>query len=81
MIKILKGVSANDILSRKAEENAEIEKSVKEIVETVRLNGDKALRDYSLKFDKILLEEFKVTEEEMLEAESLVSNEYKQILT
>ena len=80
MIKILKGVSVNDILSRKSEENADIEKSVKEIVETVRLNGDKALKEYSLKFDKIALDNFKVTEEEMLEAENLVSNEYKQIL-
>ena len=55
----------------------EIEKTVDEIVANVRENGDKALFEYSLKFDKFALDEknIRVSEEEIEEAMESVRKE------
>ena len=49
-------------------DNAPVETLVAEILKNVREQGDKAVRDYSLKFDKAELEVFEVTAEEREEA-------------
>lgn len=49
-------------------DNAPVETLVAEILKNVREQGDKAVRDYSLKFDKAELEVFEVTAQEREEA-------------
>ena len=45
-------------------DNAPVETLVSEIIKNVRANGDKAVREYSAKFDKSDLEVFEVTDAE-----------------
>lgn len=52
--------------SRKAD--PEIEKTVAGIIEGVRTGGDRAVRDYTLKFDRVLPEPFELGREEMEKA-------------
>ena len=55
------------------ETDAQIDQTVLDIIQKVRLQGDQALYDYTEKFDQIRLEHLRVTEEEMNEADALVS--------
>ncbi len=80
MIKIYENTTLDNIFTRNVESDLKIEKAVTEIIENVIKNKDTALREYSIKFDKVEIENFAVTEEEMLEAENSVSEEYKNIL-
>ena len=43
----------------------EVKDTVEEIIRTVRENGDKALREYTLKFDKQYIKDFAVSREEI----------------
>ena len=54
--------------------------AVTEIMETVKANGDNALRAYTLEFDKIQLSEIEVTENEFSEAEKCISEELKHAI-
>ena len=60
--------SAKDIQNR-ASENAgllaEVEKDVRKIIDEVRENKDRALYDYTERFDKVKLESLIVTETEI----------------
>ncbi len=68
------------ILARPTQQMAEIEKAVLPILENIKKNGDKALKEYALKFDKIEINDFKVTEEEINSAESKISAELKSAI-
>ncbi|MCL1811693.1 MAG: histidinol dehydrogenase [Methanomassiliicoccaceae archaeon] len=46
----------------------EVAEAVQDIIDLVRFEGDKALIDLTLKFDKIVLEEFEVSRDEIEEA-------------
>ena len=50
------------------------------VLNDVREGGDEAVKKYEKKFDKVELESLAVSEEEMAEAESLVSGELKNAL-
>lgn len=50
------------------------------VLNDVREGGDEAVKKYEKKFDKVELESLAVSEEEMAEAESLVSDELKNAL-
>lgn len=66
---------------KRPEKNSEnLESLVKEIFEDVKLNGDEALRTYSLKFDRVDLPKLKVTEEEFIAAKPLVSEDLKEAI-
>lgn len=60
----------NDLLKRSPNNYTQFETTVNEIIERVRAEGDKAIFDYTLKFDKFALsaENIKVTREEIEEA-------------
>ena len=81
MIKIIK-----DRLDKREEifsavcEKVDVSATVKEIIENVRANGDKALYYYAEKFDKATLSSLRVTGEEIDEAISLVDPEFIEIL-
>lgn len=74
--------SLNDVISilKSRSNTSNLRKSVEEIIESVKINGDEALKGYTLDFDKVYLEDFKVSEKEMEEAYSEVDLEFINIL-
>ena len=81
MIKIMKygEVSANEIFAR-TEPTFDVADIVTDIIENVKENGDKALFEYSEKFDKANLTSLEVTEAEIEEAFSLVEPRFIEVL-
>ncbi|MCR5627017.1 MAG: histidinol dehydrogenase [Lachnospiraceae bacterium] len=70
------------LLKRSPSSYPEYEKTVSEIIENVKANGDKALFEYASKFDKCTLTEgtFKVTQAEINEAVSEVDEELISVM-
>jgi histidinol dehydrogenase len=56
-------------------------KAVQEIIAEVRRSGDQALKTFTEKFDSVLLEDFRVTQEEISEAYNEVSQNLVDIIT
>lgn len=81
MIKIMKygEVSANEIFAR-TEPTFDVADIVTDIIENVKENGDKALFEYSEKFDKANLTSLEVTEAEIEEAFSFVEPRFIEVL-
>jgi len=65
------------IIARPVFNHSYLFESVKNILEDVRLNGDKAVAAYGKKFDMVYLEDFLVTSDETDEAERLISGDLK----
>lgn len=81
MIKILKyGEVKNSEIFMRSIPSVNVEAVVSEIIENVRKNGDKALYEYSEKFDKAKLDSLLVTAEEIDEALNSVEPEFIEIL-
>ena len=82
MIRILNinEITQDEILCRSIGSYPDYEKSVQEILATVEKDGDQALYDYALKFDKVKLDSLLVSEEEITEAFSKVSSSYIEII-
>lgn len=57
-----------------------ITRTVVEILDNVKANGDAALREYSAKFDKTTVTELKVTAQEIEEASARLGDELKQAM-
>lgn len=79
-MKILK---VNDQISikRSVDNGTEEQRAiVKGIIESVRQNGDQALKDYTEKFDGISLDDFKVSQAEIEEAFSQVDGKILEII-
>lgn len=72
----------NDLLKRSPNNYSQYEATVNEIIEKVRTEGDKALFDYTLKFDKYNLnaENIKVTAEEIKAAYTQLDEELVQVI-
>ena len=81
MIKIFdKGFDINKVLNREIQTYGEYESIVKEVIAQVLSRGDDALKEYTQKFDGVDLDDLLVSQSEIDEAESLVSDELKNIL-
>lgn len=81
MIKILKyGQVKNEEIFARVEPKVNVEQIVAEIIANVAKNGDKALKEYCLKFDKADLDALEVTKQEIDEAVSLVDEEFLSVL-
>ncbi len=81
MIKILKyGEVSGEELFARSEPTFDVTDIVTDIIENVAKNGDKALFEYSKKFDKADIDNLEVTEEEIEEAFSLVEPKFIEIL-
>jgi histidinol dehydrogenase len=81
MIKIYKyGEVSNDEIFARDNASQNVEAVVSEIIATVIKNGDKALLDYSERFDKAKLDSLEVTEEEIDEAYRSVEPEFIEII-
>ena len=70
----------NDILKRTSGSTADYEEGVKKIIADVRLRGDKALKEYTIKFDGVKLDDLRVSPQEFDEAEGIVGSDYKAML-
>lgn len=68
------------ILKRPTSTFEDIEGVVKEVFEKVSKNGDQALKEYTERFDGILLEDSQVTHVEVREAESQLTEDLKQAI-
>lgn len=65
------------ILTRPTFDTTSLNQTVSAVLDDIRLNGDKAVKEYGVKFDKVELADIVVSEEEIMKAESLVSEELK----
>ena len=81
MIKIYKRneISTEEILER-SEQTIDVEGIVADIIKNVRANGDKALVEYSKKFDGAVDDVLEVTKEEIEDALNQVDSELIEIL-
>ena len=70
----------NSIVERPHLDVSELNAIVNGVLSDIRTNGDKAVKAYEEKFDKVTLDSLQVSEEEMNEAEALVSSELKNTL-
>ena len=68
------------LLARPVFDTAVLESTVLGILDSVKQNGDLALKNFSLKFDKVAVEELHVTGQEWQEADSLVDDELKKCI-
>ena len=66
-----------EITSRPRLDLTKLNETVAQVLSDVRQRGDEAVKEYELKFDKAALESLAVSEQEMQEAEQLVSQELK----
>lgn len=70
----------NSIVERPHLDISELNAIVNGVLSDIRANGDKAVKAYEEKFDKVALVSLQVSEEEMNEAEALVSSDLKNAL-
>lgn len=81
MIRILKyGEVPNSELFIRSDALENVAEVVSEILETVKKGGDRAVLDYTEKFDRVRLEKLEVTEEELKDATNKVDPEFLAVL-
>lgn len=76
-------ITLNEILNRDNDIkfSADIEKTVADIIKNVKVNGDKALFDYTEKFDGVKLKSLKVNDEEIQKAYEKADKYFIETLT
>ncbi|MBO7345539.1 MAG: histidinol dehydrogenase, partial [Clostridia bacterium] len=79
MIKIINGGDGEQIFSRVISK-VNVEETVGSIIKDVKERGDKALLEYTLKFDKADLKSLRVTEDEIIKAVNSVEPKFIEIL-
>jgi histidinol dehydrogenase len=65
------------LLQRPSFDSTSLEATVSEVLKAVKQDGDKAVREFTTRFDGVQLNHFNVTEAEFDEAEKLCTNELK----
>lgn len=70
-----------ELLKRPEIDTTSLFGTVGEVLENIRQNGDKAVFDYELKFDKVQLPTLQVSAEEIAEAETLVPHLLKEAIS
>lgn len=68
------------LLQRPHRDASELRNTVSSVLEDVRLRGDEAVREYESRFDHVSLTALAVSQAEMEEAETLVSQELKDAI-
>ena len=71
----------NEIIQRPVLDSKPLEATVGTILNDVKLNGDEAVKKYAGQFDKVQLDELKVSEEEIQEALLMVDDELKAAIS
>lgn len=64
----------SEIVERPRLDLMKLNETVSRVLSDIKHRGDEAVREYELQFDKVALHDLAVTEQEMEEAEGLVSN-------
>jgi len=80
MIKILDYSALGENIFARTEEKVDVQKIVTEIIDKVKLEGDRALFEYALKFDRAELKSLEVSKEEFDNALEQVEPEFIEIL-
>ena len=82
MIKIIniENAEKSDILTRDIKLESGVEAIVADIISNVKENGDKALKEYALRFDKAEIENLRVTAEEIEKAYETEDKEFIRTL-
>ena len=81
VIKYPAGKTWDELVRRPTISTAVLEQSVRAILEDVHANGDKALRNYSQKFDRIKLDSLAVTQSEIEQTVAGIKAELKQAIS
>ncbi|MCQ2194295.1 MAG: histidinol dehydrogenase [Paludibacteraceae bacterium] len=68
------------LLSRPTMDNSNLFDLVRNVLNDIRTRGDEAVKEYELKFDKVQLNALQVSEQEIKEAEAIVSNDLKEAI-
>jgi histidinol dehydrogenase len=82
-MKIYKNLSPSDyktVLQRPALDTTILFDSVKNILTDIKKNGDKVVKNYALKFDKLNLTDFLVSEKEIQDAENQLDTQLKKAI-
>ena len=82
-MQVIKYPSREDwatLLARPAFDSTSLFNTVQKVLDDVRTHGDNAVKKYTEQFDKVHLDTFEVTREEIAEAEKLVSSDLKQAI-
>lgn len=79
MIRIFKGCDDTAVFDRSSE-LPDVYEKVREIISSVRSDGDNALREYSLRFDKVEIDKFEIDACKMKEAYDRCDNDFKAVL-
>lgn len=82
-MQVIKYPSREDwatLLARPAFDSTSLFDTVQKVLDDVRTHGDSAVKKYTEQFDKVHLDTFEVTREEIAEAEKLVSSDLKQAI-
>jgi histidinol dehydrogenase len=82
-MKIYKNLSPSDyktVLQRPALDTTILFDSVKNILTDIKENGDKAVKNYALKFDKLDLNDFLVSEKEIQDAKNQLDTQLKKAI-
>jgi len=82
-MQVIKYPSREDwatLLARPAFDSTSLFDTVQKVLDDVRTHGDSAVKKYTEQFDKVNLDTFEVTREEIAEAEKLVSSDLKQAI-
>jgi histidinol dehydrogenase len=69
-----------DILKRPSQKKTNLEAIVTDVFNEIKKRGDEALKEFTKKFDGVELEHLQVSQQELKEAESLVSPELKKAI-
>ncbi len=70
----------NNILKRPTIDTTSLEATVQSVLSDIKLNGQSAVKKYTLQFDKAEIENVLVSVDEFLAAENLISEELKQAI-
>ena len=66
-----------EIIERPQLDSQQLSETVESVLQDIKARGDEAVKDYEERFDHVRLEQLKVSEEEIEQAEKLVSQELK----
>lgn len=72
--------SIDKLLAKRNGNKIDVTNTVKEILEEVRKNGDKAIKKYTLKFDNVKIDNLKVTKKEIAEAYKIVDKKLISVM-
>ncbi len=80
IIRYKSGMDVDALLNRGTVDRTDVEKTVAEIIENVRKNGDSALKDYALKFDGCEIDNLVVTDGEIENAYNSADRDFIRVL-